>query len=111
FAQLTPWHVRVGSEPGSPKVPPVGTNLSLALPMRGNVQVRVEEVRPRVMTFATVAGHPLAGAVRFLSEPRGDRVRFEVQVYDRAANLTDWLALNPIGAHVQNATWKDTVEN
>ena len=32
-----------------------------------------------------VAGHPIAGAVRFLVEPRGDAVRFEIQVFDRAA--------------------------
>ena len=62
------------------------------------------------MTVCTVAGHPLAGAVRFLSEERGGKVRFEVQVYDRAANVADWLVMNPIGARLQNATWRETVE-
>ena len=62
------------------------------------------------MTVCTVEGHPLAGAVRFLTETRGATVRFEVQVYDRAANLADWLVMNPIGARLQNATWRETVE-
>ena len=62
------------------------------------------------MTVCTVEGHPLAGAVRFLAEDRGPNVRFEVQVYDRAANLADWLVMNPIGARLQNATWRETVE-
>ena len=37
-------------------------------------------------------------------------MRFEIQVYDRAANVADWLVMNPIGARMQNATWRETVE-
>lgn len=111
FAELTPWHVDVGAEPGTPIEPREGMSLTLGLPLRGHVQVRVEEVTPRSMTFVTLAGHPLAGAVRFLSEQRGERVRFEIQVYDRAASVGDWLVLNPIGAGLQNATWRQTVEH
>ena len=37
-------------------------------------------------------------------------MRFEVQVFDRAANVADWLVMNPIGARLQNATWRETVE-
>ena len=62
------------------------------------------------MTVCTVTGHPLAGAVRFLAEQRGAAVRFEVQVYDRPSNVADWLVMNPIGARLQNATWRETVE-
>ena len=62
------------------------------------------------MTVCTLSGHPLAGAVRFLSEARGPAVRFEVQVFDRASNVADWLVMNPIGARLQNATWRETVE-
>ena len=62
------------------------------------------------MTVCTLAGHPLAGAVRFLSEQRGAQLRFEVQVYDRASNVADWLVMNPIGARLQNATWRETIE-
>jgi NADH dehydrogenase len=111
FAECTPWHVDVGAEPGTPIIPELGTTLTLALPMRGNVQIRIVELEPRRMTVVTVAGHPLAGAVRFLAEPRGELVRFEVQVYDRASNAVDWLVMNPIGARLQNATWRQTVEH
>jgi NADH dehydrogenase len=110
FAECTPWHVDLDAEPGTPRVPELGTTLTIALPLRGNVQIRIVELEPRRMTVCTVAGHPLAGAVRVLSEQRGDNVRFEVQVYDRAANVADWLAMNPIGARLQNATWRETVE-
>ena len=110
FSECTPWHVGVGAEPGTPNVPELGATLTLALPLRGNVQIRVLELTDRYMTVCTVAGHPLAGAVRFLAETRGAAVRFEVQVFDRAANVADWLVMNPIGARLQNATWRDTVE-
>jgi NADH dehydrogenase len=110
FSECTPWHVDVGAEPGTPQVPELGATLTLALPLRGNVQIRIVELDERRMTVCTVSGHPLAGAVRFLSEARGALVRFEVQVYDRAANVADWLVMNPIGAKLQNATWRETVE-
>ena len=111
FAECTPWHVDLEAEPGTPRVPELGGVLTIALPMRGNVQIRIVELEERRMTVCTVEGHPLAGAVRFLAEDRGERVRFEVQVYDRAANLADWLVMNPIGARLQNATWNETVEH
>ena len=109
FAECTPWHVDVGAEPGTPRVPELGTVLTLALPLRGNVQIRIVELEERRMTVCTLSGHPLAGAVRFLAEERGATVRFEVQVYDRAANAVDWLVMNPIGARLQNTTWRETV--
>ena len=110
FADCTPWHVNLEAEPGTPKVPELGAVLTISLPLRGNVQIRIVELEERRMTVCTVEGHPLAGAVRFLTETRGATVRFEVQVYDRAANLADWLVMNPIGARLQNATWRETVE-
>lgn len=110
FAECTPWHVDVGAEPGTPRIPVLGTVLTLALPLRGNVQIRIVELDERRMTVCTVSGHPLAGAVRFLAEQRGAFVRFEVQVFDRAANVVDWLVMNPIGGRLQNATWRETVE-
>jgi len=110
FADCTPWHVDLQAEPGTPQVPELGAVLTISLPLRGNVQIRIVELEERRMTVCTVAGHPLAGAVRFLAEARGAMVRFEVQVYDRAANLADWLVMNPIGARLQNATWRETVE-
>jgi NADH dehydrogenase len=110
FAECTPWHVDVAAEPGTPRIPELGTTLTLALPMRGNVQIRIVELEERRMTVCTVSGHPLSGAVRFLAEQRGEMVRFEVQVYDRASNVVDWLVMNPIGGRLQNATWRETVE-
>jgi len=102
--------VDLQAEPGTPRVPELGAVLTIALPLRGNVQIRIVELEERRMTVCTVDGHPLAGAVRFLAERRGEQARFEVQVYDRAANLADWLVMNPIGARLQNATWRETVE-
>lgn len=110
FAECTPWHLDVAAEPGTPNVPELGATLTLALPLRGNVQIRVLELDERRMTVCTVSGHPLAGAVRFLAEARGAMVRFEVQVLDRAATVADWLVMNPIGTRLQNATWRETVE-
>jgi NADH dehydrogenase len=111
FDTITPGLVEVGAEPGTPRKPAEeGTTLTLALPMRGNVQVRVEELTPRSMTLMTLEGHALAGAVRFLTEQRGHAVRFEVQVYDRAANVVDWVAMRTLGDQVQNATWTNLVE-
>ena len=111
FSECTPWAVDVGAEPGTPQVPELGTTLTLALPLRGNVQIRIVELDERRMTVCTVSGHPLAGAVRFLAEQRGELVRFEVQVFDRASNVIDWLVMNPVGGRLQNATWRQTVES
>ena len=111
FDEITPWHVEVGAEPGTPKEPRAGETITLALPIRGHMQVRCVELTPTSTTLVTLEGHPLAGAIRFLAERRDDAVRFEVQVYDRAANVLDWLAMGTIGGLVQNATWRELVEN
>ncbi|HKG96092.1 MAG TPA: DUF1990 family protein [Gemmatimonadaceae bacterium] len=112
FSELAPWTVQTGVEPGTPQVPDEGETLTLGLPLRGNIQVRVNEMSPRSMTFVTLEGHPLAGAVRFLCDPRGDAglLRFEVRVYDRPANLVDWLTMTTVGGRMQNATWEAMVE-
>jgi NADH dehydrogenase len=82
----------------------------MSLPIRGNIQVRVQEVTPVKATLVTLEGHPLAGAVRFLSEQRGDKVRFETQVYDRPASLPDWFTMKAGGAAIQSRTWESLVE-
>jgi hypothetical protein len=74
------------------------------------VQVRVEQLTPTKATLVTLAGHPLCGAVRFLSEQRGDVIRFEAQVYDRPANLADWLAMRVAGDQLQSQTWESVVQ-
>lgn len=109
FSEVTPWSIQVAAEPGTPETPRDGETLTMALPLRGNVQVRVEERTPRSLTLVTLEGHPLTGAVRFLAEERGPSVRFEVQVYDRAANVADWLVMRTVGQRIQMGTWKSIV--
>jgi len=87
-----------------------GETVTLALPMRGHVQVRVAAVEPRRVTLLTLEGHPLAGAVRFLCESRGDAVRFLVEVYDRPANVIDFIAMRALGDRLQEHTWSHVVE-
>ena len=111
FDRITPWHMAVAAEPGTPSEPRAGETLTMALPMRGHIQVRVQELSRTSMTLMTLEGHPLAGAVRFFCEEAGGRLRFEVRVYDRAANVIDWLAMGTVGGQVQNATWRQLVEN
>lgn len=110
FGELTPLYMDVRAEPGAPTVLNKGTTITMALPVRGNVQVRVEELTPTKATLVTLAGHPLCGAIRFLSEQRGDFLRFEVQVYDRPANLADWLVMRTVGDGLQGRTWESVVE-
>jgi hypothetical protein len=38
--------------------------------------------------------------------PIEDGVHFEVQVYDRPANVVDWVLMRPIGDRMQEATWE-----
>lgn len=62
FASLAPGALlRVGAEAGSPSSLDEGDTLTLAIPLRGNIQVRVEEVRDRTATAVTLEGHPLSG--------------------------------------------------
>ena len=109
FAELTPL-LDLRAEPGSPAVLANGNTLTMALPVRGNVQVRVEQHTPCSATLVTLAGHPLAGAIRFLCERRGDLLRFEVQVYDRPANLVDWFAMRTFGDGMQANAWESLVQ-
>ena len=105
FGTLMP--IETGNEPGTEgSVPEMGETLTMALPVRGTIQVRVQELTDRVMTLATLEGHPIAGAVRLLAEERGAQVRFEIQVYERAANLLDLVTMRTIGDLMQNVTWE-----
>ena len=103
--------MRVAVERGTPTVPDEGETLTLGLPLRGTVQVRVLEVDERWMTIVTVEGHPLAAAIRFITEDQpGGAVRFEVQTYDRAATLADAVMLSLIGDLLKDATWRAVVQ-
>jgi uncharacterized protein YbjT (DUF2867 family) len=109
--ELTPGFIEVGAEPETPNVVDEGATLTLSLPLRGHIQVRVAEAADRRITLLTLEGHPLAGAVRFLFDHQGPAVRFEIQVYDRAANAVDFVAMRAVGDFLQNRTWNAVVDN
>ena len=109
--ELTPGFVEVGAEPGTRSVIEEGTTLTLSLPLRGHVQVRVAEASDRRITLLTLAGHPLAGAVRFLFDRHGPDLRFEIHTYDRPANAVDFVAMRTVGDFVQSRTWEVVVDN
>ncbi len=110
FGELTPWHMDLNAEPGTPTTLEEGGTLTMSLPLRGNIQVRVLELTTRSAVLGTIRGHPLAGAIRFLAEQRGDGLRFEVQIYDRPSNAVDWLAMRTVGDTLQSQTWRALVE-
>jgi NADH dehydrogenase len=110
FDEVTPVFVDAKAEPRTSDVLEEGETVTLALPMRGHVQVRVASLESRRATLLTLEGHPLAGAVRFLCEPRGAAVRFQVEVYDRPANVIDFIAMRAIGDRLQDHTWSHVVE-
>ncbi|MEJ7759115.1 MAG: NAD-dependent epimerase/dehydratase family protein [Gemmatimonadaceae bacterium] len=110
FNDATPGIVDAEIEPGTQCELHQGATLTMSLPLRGNVQVRVQEATATKATLITLSGHPLAGCVRFLSEARGDAVRFEAQVYDRPASLPSWFAMTAVGGAVQKRTWEALVE-
>jgi NADH dehydrogenase len=103
--------IQVAVERGTPTVPDEGETLTLGLPLRGTVQVRVLEVDERWMTLVTVEGHPLAAAIRFITEDHPDgTVRFEIQTFDRAATLVDAVMLSLVGDLLKDATWRAVVQ-
>lgn len=111
FGDLMASFIDARAEPGAAATIEEDATLTLSLPLRGHIQVRVAEVEPRVFTLVTLAGHPLSGAVRFLSEARGQHLRFEIQVFDRAANVIDLVLMRTLGERMQDASWREMVEN
>ena len=110
FKSLMP--VPIGVEPASPETElNAGAAVTIALPGRGHVQVRVEEVETDHVTIATLRGHALAGVVRFNAHQNADVVRFEIVTCDAAANALDWVGLTLGGARLQDANWTKVVQN
>lgn len=87
-----------------------GATISMALPVRGHIQIRVEEVAPLHVTFGTVEGHPLAGVVRFLAARNGETVRFTVEIHTRAASWLDFVSMKLGGEVAQRLNWITVVE-
>jgi len=110
FNAVTPVFVDAAAEPGAAAAIEEGETLTLALPLRGHVQVRVTGLESCRVTLLTLAGHPLAGAVRFMTEQRGPLVRFQVEVYDRPANVLDFVAMRAVGDRLQSQTWSEVIE-
>jgi nucleoside-diphosphate-sugar epimerase len=110
FGEMTPWHVGVGVEPDSNVEVRYGVTLTMSLPLRGHVQVRVVELTATSLTLATLQGHALAGVVRFRLEQLATSLRFHVEVHDRPASVIDWLAMSTAGGPMQLATWRSTAD-
>jgi NADH dehydrogenase len=111
LADLMPEMVGMKAEPHAKTRIDEGETLTLSLPLRGHVQVRVAEVADRRITLLTVAGHPIAGAARFSVESRGDALRFEIQVFDRAASTFDELLMRTAGGWLQQMAWIGLAQN
>lgn len=99
------------AEPGAAERVEKGVTLTGSLPLRGNFQVRVEVADPTHVVFATIEGHPLAGVVEFTSTDLPDGVRFAIDVFARASNVVDWVAVRTFGAAAQNANWRSAVKH
>jgi len=112
FASLPPEGLmEVAPEPGAATRLEMGSTLTMALPLRGNIQVRVMEIAERSMTFVTLRGHPLSGAIRFLAEePAPGVLRFEIRSYTRPSDVVDLIAMRTVGKVAQKATWLTVVE-
>jgi NADH dehydrogenase len=109
FNEVTPVFVDAVAEPETTGLIEEGETITLALPMRGHVQVRVVELDRTQATLLTLEGHPLAGAVRFRCERAGGMVRFQTEVYDRAATMLDLIAMRTLGDRLQSHTWEQVV--
>lgn len=108
FNEIMP--IPFGVEPASPNnYLGQGLTLTARMPLRGHVQVRVEEATDRQVTLATLQGHPLSGIVRFTTEDVADGVHFEVMTCDRAANAIDWIIFSVGGGQHQSANWREVV--
>jgi uncharacterized protein YbjT (DUF2867 family) len=98
------------AEPGAANRIEKGATLTGSLPLRGNFQVRVEVADPTHVVLATIEGHPLAGVVEFTTRDTSDGVSFAVDIYARASNVLDWIAVRTVGAPAQNANWRALVQ-
>ena len=109
FSDIVP--LDAAAEPGAPSSIRDGATLTLAIPGRGHVQVRVQQLADLSFTLATLEGHPLAGLVRFTFEQLDpDVVRFIIDVTERAASRVDQLSMALVGSAAQKRAWTRTAE-
>jgi NADH dehydrogenase len=102
--------IEFSAEPGAPQRIEPGATMTLHLPLRGNVQVRVVECTKDQITLATVEGHPLAGVVRFRARKNGSGTHFEIETLTRPASVLDYVAMKTVGNWFQEANWVEVVE-
>jgi uncharacterized protein YbjT (DUF2867 family) len=110
FNEVMPVFVEAAPEPGTTDRIDEGETITLSLPLRGHVQVRVAELDRTHATLLTLEGHPLAGAARFRCDRAGGMVRFQVETYDRPATVLDLVAMRTVGDRLQAHTWEQVVE-
>ena len=96
---------RAEQQQGNPRRIVEDETITLSLPLRGDIAVRVEEAENNAVTLVTVDGHPLAGFVRFTWAPEPDGVQFQINVYDRPATLLDSVGMALGGSYAQRASW------
>lgn len=106
FLEILPITFGVEGEDGSLRE---GETLTADLPLRGHIQVRVEELAPRRITLMAIEGHPMAGWVRFCAEPQKERIRFMIEIDARAASWWDFMMLKGGGDVVQRWNWEEVV--
>jgi hypothetical protein len=110
FSDIAPFEA--AAEPGSPTRIEAGATMTLELPARGHVQVRVVSLEECAVTLATIEGHPLAGVVHFHFADLSDgTLRFTIDVVERPASRIDQISMALVGTAAQKRTWKTTAEN
>lgn len=108
FSEVMP--IDVGVEEAESRRLEEGATISMKLPLRGTIQVRVQQVTPTEVTLATLEGHPIAGLVRFSATTVADAIRFEVRVLDRSGSFFDMFAMETVGKIMQDANWVNVVQ-
>jgi nucleoside-diphosphate-sugar epimerase len=109
FAAIAPFDA--AAEPGAPTRLEPDATLTLQIPARGHVQVRVVDIDDCAVTLATLEGHPLAGVVRFHFAPVDDVIRFTIDVVERPASRFDQISMAIIGTAAQKRTWTQLADN
>lgn len=108
FSEVMP--IDVGVEEAESRPLEEGATISMKLPLRCTIQVRVQKVTATEATLATLEGHPIAGMVRFIATTAGDAIRFEVRVLDRSGSFFDMFAMETVGKVLQDANWVNVVQ-